>query len=89
MKAQIDFLRKRLYYRSWHRGSREMDFLLGRFADAVLDRLSESELRALDALLLCEDPDIYDWVMGAVPIPREQPQELILKIRAFSLPDPA
>ena len=84
MKAQIDLLRKRLHYRSWHRGSREMDLLLGRFADAVLEDLDADALVALDRLLLCEDPDIYDWVMGAAPIPDGQPEALLLRIRAFA-----
>ena len=56
--------RKRLKFRSWHRGTREMDLLMGRFADAVLDSCDETLLTAYAALLEQNDPDIYDWVCG-------------------------
>lgn len=56
--------RKRLKFRSWHRGTREMDLLMGRFADACLDGCDERLLAAYAALLEENDPDIYDWVCG-------------------------
>lgn len=56
--------RKRLKFRSWHRGTREMDLLLGRFADRHLDSCDETLLTAYAALLEENDPDIYDWVCG-------------------------
>jgi antitoxin CptB len=71
MTGQIDgqeAARKRLKFRSWHRGTREMDLLMGRFADAMLDSCDETLLTAYEALLEENDPDIYDWVCGrAVP----------------------
>ena len=57
-------LRRRLRFRSWHRGTKEMDFLLGRFADARLEDLRGSELHAYDALLQEPDPDLYNWITG-------------------------
>lgn len=60
--------RKRLKFRSWHRGTREMDLLMGRFADQHLDGWDAALLTAYAALLEENDPDIYDWVCGrAVP----------------------
>ena len=56
--------RKRLKFRSWHRGTREMDLLLGRFADQRLDAFDQAALQAYAALLEQPDPDIYDWVSG-------------------------
>ncbi len=56
--------RKRLKFRSWHRGTREMDLLLGRFADRHLDSCDAALLTAYAALLEENDPDIYDWVCG-------------------------
>ncbi len=61
--------RRRLKFRSWHRGTREADLLLGGFADAHLDRLSDKELSAFEALLEESDPDIYDWVTGKIAVP--------------------
>ena len=67
--------RKRLRYRSWHRGTKEMDLLLGRFADRRLADMSAPELDAFEALLAENDPDLYNWISGrtAVPAGQENP----------------
>ena len=72
MTAEDDKLivaRKRLKFRSWHRGTREMDLLLGRFADRHLDSFDVGLLDAYAALLEESDPDIYDWVCGRSEAP--------------------
>ncbi|MGE4221079.1 MAG: succinate dehydrogenase assembly factor 2 [Alphaproteobacteria bacterium] len=56
--------RKRIRFRCWHRGTREMDLLLGGFADRHIALLSVSDLDALETLLDCPDPEIYGWVTG-------------------------
>lgn len=62
--------RKRLKYRSWHRGTKEMDLLLGPFADACLDGFAAAELAEYEVLLEQPEPDLYDWIMGrAAPPP--------------------
>jgi antitoxin CptB len=53
---------KRLRLRSWRRGIREMDLILGRYADAHLGRLDPAGLDAYEALLDEADPDLYLWV---------------------------
>ena len=63
-EGELDVARKRLRFRSWHRGTREMDLLLGRFADRQLDSFDAALLDAYAALLEESDPDIYDWVCG-------------------------
>lgn len=63
-ESELDVARKRLKFRSWHRGTREMDLLLGRFADSNLDSFDAPLLDAYAALLEESDPDIYDWVCG-------------------------
>lgn len=65
----IDVTRKRLIYRSWHRGTREMDLILGRFADAHVPGFSAEELTEYERLLNCPDPDLYDWVTGQEQVP--------------------
>ncbi len=62
--GELDVARKRLKFRSWHRGTREMDLLLGRFADHHLGSFDATLLDAYAALLEESDPDIYDWVCG-------------------------
>jgi antitoxin CptB len=67
----LELRRKRLLYRSWHRGTREADLILGRFAAVHLDCFDAGRLDRWEALLDCPDPDLYDWVAGrsAPPAP--------------------
>lgn len=67
--GELDVARKRLRFRSWHRGTREMDLLLGRFADRHLDSFDAAQLDAYAKLLEESDPDIYDWVCGRSAAP--------------------
>jgi len=64
MTESHDTRLKRLKIRSWRRGTREMDLILGPFADAELARLGEAELAAYEALLEENDHDLYAWVSG-------------------------
>ncbi len=61
--------RKRLKYRSWHRGTKEMDLLLGPFADACLDGFEAPQLAEYEALLEQPEPDLYEWIMGRASPP--------------------
>src|SRR6476659_9558563 len=60
----LDDRRKRLLFRCWHRGTREMDLILGRFADAEIASLSDAELTELETLLEVNDPDLYAAITG-------------------------
>ncbi|MEM9031883.1 MAG: succinate dehydrogenase assembly factor 2 [Pseudomonadota bacterium] len=60
---------KRLRIRSWRRGTREMDLLLGAWADASLPELAPDELDVFEALLDENDHDLYAWVCGQVTPP--------------------
>lgn len=62
MNESRDFRRKRLIFRSWHRGTREADLLLGRFADAHVPAFDAGLLDQFEALLGESDPDIFDWL---------------------------
>lgn len=72
-------LRKRLIFRSWHRGTREMDLIMGRFAEAAVPGMSEADLGAYTRLLEESDPDIYDWLCGRQPIP-ESSDSAVLRL---------
>ena len=61
---ELDKKRKRLIFRSWHRGTREMDLILGSFADAHVPKFNQDELAMYDEMLNCSDPDLYNWVSG-------------------------
>ena len=62
-------LRRRLLFQSRHRGVKELDLILGRFAEAHLAGFRMAELQQYAVLLGEADPDIYDWLVGRVPLP--------------------
>src|SRR3954451_1670178 len=62
-------LRRRLLFQSRHRGVKELDLILGRFAEAHLAGFGIAELQQFAVLLGEPDPDIYDWLVGRVPLP--------------------
>jgi len=57
-----------LLFRCWHRGTREMDLILGRFADAAIASLSDDELDRLEHLIEVPDPDLYAALTGDKPL---------------------
>jgi antitoxin CptB len=59
----IAIRRKRLRYRAWHRGTKEMDLILGPFANANIEAYGPDELDRLEALMDEEDPPLLKWVM--------------------------
>lgn len=79
----LDERRRRLLYRSWHRGMREMDLIMGRFADAGIADMTDAELREFEQLSDAPDPDLYAWVCGAEPVPRQFDTGVFRKLRAF------
>ncbi|HYE48148.1 MAG TPA: succinate dehydrogenase assembly factor 2 [Azospirillaceae bacterium] len=63
--------RKRLIFRSWHRGIREMDLLMGTFADRHVPGFDQGQLDRYEAFLHMSDPDVYNWISGREPVPPE------------------
>ncbi len=84
MTETIETRRKRLRFRSWHRGTREADLLLGRFADRYLKRFSEPELGQYEALIAHSDPDIYNWISDREPIPEPLRNPVTILLKDFS-----
>jgi antitoxin CptB len=79
----IAMRRRRLKYRAWHRGTKEMDLVLGPYADAHADGLGPDELTRLETLMGEEDTDLLKWVMGQEPIPARVDSPLLAEIIAF------
>ena len=75
--------RRRLKFRAWHRGMREVDLLLGRFADAYLDDLDPDELAGFEALLEIPDREVLSWIIGETPTPAEEDSPILRRIVAF------
>jgi antitoxin CptB len=79
----LDDRRKRLLFRCWHRGTREMDLILGRFADAEIATLRDEELSELERLIEMPDPDLYAALTGARPPDPAYAGALFDRIKAF------
>lgn len=67
----IENKRKRLIFRSGHRGTKEMDLIMGSFAERHVPTFSEKELAEYEALLGESDPDLYEWIAGRAAPPPE------------------
>lgn len=74
---------KRMAMRSWRRGTKEMDLILGPYADAQLGAMDDEQLDLFDALLAEDDQDLYPWVTGAQPCPPRY-RELLAEIGVFA-----
>jgi antitoxin CptB len=83
----LDDRRKRLLFRCWHRGTREMDLILGRFADAEIANLSDDELSELERLIEIPDPDLYAALTGDRPLAPDDAGVLFERIKSFRAVD--
>lgn len=78
-----DARRKRLRFRAWHRGTKEMDLVLGPWADARLAGMDEAALDAFEAVLEESDPDLWNQVTGVDPLPGGHAGALLADLIAF------
>jgi antitoxin CptB len=83
MGDDIDSRRRRAAYRASHRGTKEMDWVLGRYAEAELGAMSADALALFEQLLMLPDPDLSDMILPPhTPAPAEF-ADLIASVRAF------
>jgi antitoxin CptB len=75
--------RKRLVFRSEHRGMREMDLILGPFAKAHIAGLTGEELDQYESLLEIPDADLFHWITGEKPVPEAVLTPALTKVLAF------
>jgi antitoxin CptB len=81
----LDARRRRLLFRSWHRGTREADLIMGRFADRHIESFSEPELDAYEHLLDAIESDLLGWLTGVSEVPRDHDTAMFRKLRDFHL----
>jgi antitoxin CptB len=79
----LDARRRRILFRCWHRGSREMDLIIGRFADARIERMSEPEIDEFERLIQMPDADLFSWIAEQNAAPEMYEGELLRRLRAF------
>jgi antitoxin CptB len=73
-----------MLYRAWHRGTREMDLIMGRFADAMIGTLTDAEMDEFERLSDEPEPDVYAWITGDRPLPPEHDTALFAKLRSYA-----
>ena len=83
----LDVRRRRLLFRAWHRGMREMDLIMGRFADHALTDLADVELAEFERLIDVPDWDLLAWITGNIAVPPNFDTALFQRLRLFHLQD--
>ncbi|WP_081536128.1 succinate dehydrogenase assembly factor 2 [Rhodovulum sp. P5] len=69
MSESLEDRRKRMHIRAWRRGTKEMDLILGGYADQYLGQLDGADLELFDSLLGEDDHALYQWVTGQASAP--------------------
>lgn len=69
MSSTLDERRRKLRFRAWRRGFREMDLIIGAFADEKLSHFNEAELDEFERLMATPDWEVYAWIVGQKVVP--------------------
>jgi antitoxin CptB len=83
MSSDLGMRRRRALWRATHRGSKEMDFLLGRYAEHTLDGMNASEIAVFERLIEAPDPAIESCVLEGYSLGEADLDELIERLRRF------
>lgn len=83
MTDDVETRRRRAAYRASHRGTKEMDWVLGRFAEHALPRMTAERLAAFEELLGLPDPVLHEMVMDGEEVADPEIATLVADIRAF------
>ena len=79
----LDLRRKRAAYRAHHRGTKEMDWLVSRYADHHLGQMHDPDLSLFEDFLALPDPELQNWIMGSETIKDRRFAGLVDKLRCF------
>jgi antitoxin CptB len=85
--ADLDPRRRRILFRAWHRGIREMDLIMGRFADAAIDTMSDAELDDFERLIEVPDRDLFRWITGEDATPSNYDTAIFRRVKIFHTHD--
>ncbi len=81
--ADLDPRRRKILFRSWHRGMREMDLIMGKFADKEIGALSTEELDDFELLIEVPDRDLFSWIVNGNEVPSNYDTPVFRKLREF------
>jgi len=79
----LDVRRRKLLFRAWRRGVRETDLIVGRFADAFIDKFDERALDEFEKLIEVPNAELYAWVAGETAIPADYDTAVLRQLRTF------
>ena len=80
-----EILKKQIIYRSTHRGTKEMDILLGKFTKKYIDKFNENELNELKEILLIDDDNLYQWYFNLKDIEQISKNKVSNLLKNFKL----
>jgi len=83
MTDDVETRRRRAAYRACHRGTKEMDWILGRFAERALPAMSAERLGLFERMLLLPDPDLHDMILHPELRQGGEFADLVAALRAF------
>ena len=78
-------LKKQIIYRATHRGSKEMDILLGEFVKKYISDLNTDDLKNLNEIISIEDELLYDWYFNKINNEKIANNKVSQKLRNFKL----
>jgi antitoxin CptB len=81
--AGLDERRRRLLFRAWRRGVREMDLIVGRFADARIDNFDATALDDFEQLIELPNAELYAWIVGNEAVPARHDTPVLRQLIAF------
>ena len=81
----MDAHRRKLLFRSEHRGTKEMDLILGTFAREFLPNATDAEVIAYEELLMESDPDLYNWISEREAVPASNDNPILQKLVGYQI----
>jgi antitoxin CptB len=79
----LDVRRRKLLFRAWRRGVREMDLIVGRFADVYIDKFDDTALDEFERLIDVPNAELYAWVAGDRSVPAEAETPVLRQLIGF------
>jgi antitoxin CptB len=79
----LEVRRRKLLFRAWRRGVRETDLIVGRFADAYIEKFDEAGLDEFERLIEVNNAELYAWVVGAESVPADYDTAVLRDMRSF------
>jgi antitoxin CptB len=79
----LEVRRRKLLFRAWRRGVRETDLIVGRFADAYIEKFDDAGLDDFERLIEVDNAELYAWVVGAEGVPADYDTTVLRDLRNF------